>query len=460
MEFIVYKFTKRANSTKRPTNEPQLKLDGWHKKTTSLYKPTFTVTERLVGYSYLKWEQMYYYITDIIFIRKDYYELVCELDDLATYKENILNTTAYVLYSASNVNYQLVDARLSTSNVPTIKTSAANLITDGASNMTSGTFVITYVTSQPTYGASGVLHLSYDGCMGVAQSLVSDGFKGWLESFPKQFNGAYDALLSCLYLPFVWSSTADKNVVLGGYDTGVTGRLPGNHSYSCDVTIPWAFNDFRNLPPYTSLMLYLPAYGFIELNPCDYIGNSSVSVELIVDGLTGTGTYLVGNNFKASTTFATPINIGTIKSNAVGATMSALSTVGATAGAIATSIATGGLGAPAAIGAASSIAGMAAHTYIASQQRSLGSVGSNGGLASIYLSPIADWGMVQALIIAHNTVQEPSALTQTLGGTCHQALQLKTLSGYCQTINASVNTPNLTASNKINSMLDGGIFIE
>ena len=112
MEFTVYKFSKRANSTKRPTNEPQLKLDGWHKKTTSLYAPTFTVTERLVGYSYLKWEQMYYYITDIVFIRKDYYELVCELDVLATYRENILNTTAYVLYSASNVNYQLPSINL------------------------------------------------------------------------------------------------------------------------------------------------------------------------------------------------------------------------------------------------------------------------------------------------------------------------------------------------------------
>lgn len=462
MEFTVYRFTKRNNSTKQPTNEPHIKLEGWHKKTTSLYSPTFTVTERLIGYCYLKWEQMYYYITDIVFIRKDYYELVCELDVLATYKENILNSTAYVLYSSSNVDLQIPDIRYSTSNVPTIKESSSNLLYDGSNLMNEGTFLLNYVTSQPTYGASGSVYLTFNKCKELTNILSSSGFSEWLNNAQKQFNGAYDSLIGCLYFPFKWYQdiTANKKIVLGGYDTNIMGVEPGGSRYSVELTIPWAFNDFRNLPPYTSLMLFLPSFGYIELNPSDYIGKDKISINLLIDGISGTGTYLVGNNYRATTSFATPINIGTIKTNTIGATMSALSTAGAAAGAIAASVATGGLAAPAAIGAAASIAGMAAHSYIASQQRTLGSIGSNGGSSSIFQGPDLEWTKVWCIIIAHDTAQTIGTFHSTNGGVCHKVLKLRTLTGYCQTINASVDTPNNNATNKINSLLDGGVFLE
>lgn len=462
MEFTVYKFTKRNNSTKRPTNEPQIKLDGWHKKTTSIYSPTFTVTQRLVGYSYLTWENMYYYITDIVFIRKDYYELVCELDVLATYKENILNTTAFVLYSTSNVNLQIPDTRYSMVNAPTIKSSNSVLLDDGSNIMSEGMFLLNYVTSQPTYGASGSVYLTYQQCIDVTNILASSGFSEWLNNAQKQFMGAYDSLLGCLYFPFKWNEflSATKKIVLGGYDTNIMGIEPVNTRYNIEVTIPWAFNDFRNMPPYTSLIVFLPAYGFVELNPADYIGKTKIPVNLLIDGITGSGTYIVGENFRATTSFATPINIGTIKSNTIGATMSALSTVGAVAGGIAASVASGGLAAPAAIGGAASIATMAANTYIAAQQRSLGSIGSNGGTASIFQGPNLEWTKVYCIIIAHDTAQTVGSFNHINGGICNQVLSLNSLSGYCQTINASVNTPNLIASNKINSMLDGGIYIE
>lgn len=463
MEFTLYQFSKRRNSTKRPTaSTPQRKLSGWHKDDSSIYSPTFTIQERLIDYTYLQWEGKFYYINDFIFIRKNYYELVCELDVLATYKENILNTSAFVSFSSSTYSNNIIDTRCSTAIAPTIKTESSQLLTDCTTSLSTGTYILSYVTSQPTYGASGVLWLSQAACKNIAHSLSSEGFIGWLDAFPKQLAGAYDALLSCFFVPFKWAaeSGTEGNIWLGNYDTGITGKFITNKMYSCSVKIPWQYSDFRNIYPYTSLILYLPGYGYAELNPSDYIGLNNLNVELYIDGSTGTGTYLVGDLFKATTTFAVPIAIGTIKSNALGAIQSALATAGTAAAAVGASIATGGVGAPAAIATAAGIAGSAANTFITSQQRSLGSIGSNGGISSLIATPIADESHVACFTISHDTIQQPTSFDTIAGRPCNQILSLRSLSGFCQTLGASVTTPTAVISNKINSFLDGGIYLE
>ena len=455
MEFIVYKFAKRQNSTKRPTTEPQMKLDGWHKKTTSLYAPTFTVTERLVGYSYLKWENMFYYITDIVFIRKDYYELVCELDVLATYKENILNTTAFVLYSSSYVDLQLMDTRISAVNTPTYSSAQALLINWVTStSIDIGTYILTYVTDHPTMGGSGVVWATDVSLKLLGQKLTSTEFFG-ITNFDKQFLGCYDSLLSCKYLPFeiIPETPTSVEIRLGSYNTGINGAQPQKIiSYSCDVDIPWNFNDYRNLPPFTSILVYLPVYGFIQLNPRDFIGSNKLHVVLQIDGITGIGTYIIGNVFRASCSLATDVAIGTVANSASGIINTGLQAV--------TTIpllATGAVGAAA---AATSLGAGLINGIISSQQRSIGNVGSNGGLSSIYATPADSAGSVKVIVISHDTNIPPTDFNTTNGGVCRKILKLNTLTGYCQTINASVDTPNNDATKKINAMLDGGIYLE
>ena len=462
MLITLYSFSKRKNSTKQPNTGTQVGVNL--KNPTSKYNPTFIIGNiNPLSYTYLKWEDRYYYIDDIRFIRDHYYELVCSLDVLATYKANVLATTAYVAYSSTNFSTHIVDQRLSTEDTLFYDTESSQLITDGVEVLKQGTYIINYVTSRPTYGGSGLSWMSSSTAEQLLSTLSTEGFKNWLDSFPKQLQGAYDALLSAIAVPFTWYTTPDENapnIFLAGYDTGIKANRPiPRVVYKTYVTIPWRYTDFRNLAPYTTLLLFLPAYGFVELNPNDYIGKTQITVELTIDGITGHATYIVDKLFRANTSFGVPINIGTIKSNAVGTVGSTLATAGSIGGAIAASLATGGLSVPAAFTTAAAIASQASNTYVSSQQRSVGSIGTNGGSDGIYAS-IGNWRNVYCMSLSHPTNVEPTVFTNALGRPCNKVLSLASLSGYVQTVGASVSIPNSIHATEVNNLLNGGVYIE
>ena len=87
---------------------------------------------------------------------------------------------------------------------------------------------------------------------------------------------------------------------LSGLDTGVQGYIAdisANNIISFSpLPIPAKFNDFRDFAPYTSLDLYIPFCGNVELDPSVFIGNT-LSVQLIIDYPTGncTGVVLCNN---------------------------------------------------------------------------------------------------------------------------------------------------------------------
>ena len=279
MVITLYTFTKRRNSTARPTGGNNVGVNL--KNPTSKFSPTFLIGGiDPTGYTYIKWDDRYYYIDDIIYTRDHYFELVCSIDYLATYKANILATTAYVAYSSSNFSSHIVDQRLSTEDTLFYDTETSQLITDGVDVLNQGTYIINYVTSHPTYGGSGLSWLSTATAVQLLSTLSTDGFKNWLDSFPKQLQGAYDALLSAIAVPFSWYTQPDANapnIFLAGYDTGIKANRPSPRViYTTSVAIPWQYEDFRNLAPYTTLLLFLPAYGFVELNPNDYIGKTQI----------------------------------------------------------------------------------------------------------------------------------------------------------------------------------------
>ena len=129
MLITLYSFSKRKNSTKQPNTGTQVGVNL--KSPTSKYNPTFIIgNTNPLPYTYLKWEDRYYYIDDIRFIRDHYYELVCSLDVLATYKANVLATSAYVAYSSSNYNENLLDSRISSLTTATTQTSSTVLFDD------------------------------------------------------------------------------------------------------------------------------------------------------------------------------------------------------------------------------------------------------------------------------------------------------------------------------------------
>ena len=101
MELTAYRFfNKRKNSTKRPAGgsvRNVVLLDD-----VSLYSPVFECNYWDYNDNYCKWSGRYYYVVDVVCKRRDVFDVHCEIDPLATWKDDIKGTNAFVTFSTSD----------------------------------------------------------------------------------------------------------------------------------------------------------------------------------------------------------------------------------------------------------------------------------------------------------------------------------------------------------------------
>lgn len=112
MNVYLYKNTKRLNSTKAAPTTAAAELTCVLKESTSFLNPVLKIkATSLPDANYMKFENRYYWITDIISLANNLWEIHGTCDVLTTYRGHILNTSAFVLYD-STPNTQLPDTRL------------------------------------------------------------------------------------------------------------------------------------------------------------------------------------------------------------------------------------------------------------------------------------------------------------------------------------------------------------
>ena len=444
MEIICYKFEKRYNSTKRPTETGAI-YNVQLKDATSIYTPVFTVTNFGTEYNYIQWNNRYYYVTDVEIIRNNIYNLTCQIDFLRTFYDNIANTTAFIDFSTSDYNTQIIDNRIPVATDCTYYTNSAQIVSGGTLDFNFGTYIIEYVTDSANFGTTGLVALGVSAAKELSNALTNTDFFN-IENFEKQFNNVYQSIKKLTYIPLLLSNFSGEvtPIRLGSFSTGISGFTPPmTVKMSADIAIPRPFTDFRQLQPYCSYLLYLPGYGFTTLDNADIAGKSTLTIKLDIDGATGDATYTVDKIFKGSCNFGVSMSLGTVSSNIGGVWGNGLQR--------ATSLITGN-----AVGA---IGGLV-NTALASRQRNLGNVGSTGALSSVFATIGDDWRNAYIVCIAHNTAVEPDSIAETMGRPCQKVRQINGLTGYVQTRNASVSTGNSDITQQINNLLDGGVYIE
>lgn len=436
MEITLYNFVKRRNSTKRPSKGETINVNL--KEGCSHYNPSFILNTNPTNYSYLSWGTWYYYITDIVNTRNGVWTISCELDPLATWKNDIKSTTAFVLYSTSNYNTDLIDPRLSSAKNTIINTSNANL-----------SFI---ATPQPRYIISyvGTHSNPYvavtDTQLAKIMSKMSDNAFAELFTDPnnaisKMLTDTGSCITSCIYNPCTIVGAISEIIFAGGYNTGVVGNAVNRDATgSVSITIPWNFSDFRNRSQFTSLLLYLPAYGWLELNADNFQGKSSINIKMTLDSVVGEICYIVENQARCVAQMGVPIQISTVTQG---------NPLGAIGNVVAGSIA-GLMGNYAG-------AGVSAFNAITSAiGTNVGSVGGSGGNTS-YISK----KNITLVCISHNTNVDPSSLANNYGRPCNKVLSLSGLSGYVQTTNANVSTwAPKQYKDEIDALLNGGVYLE
>ena len=444
MQVKFYTFTKRSNSTKQPTGGDEISCKL--KEGTDNINPVLLLnTNPLVNvytYFYILEFGRFYTIEQINPVNQGLFEVVGKLDALATWKHEVLNSKAFVLYSQSEFDSTVKDLRLSTQDRPSYNISSQQLI---PVNNTMA-YVLTYVASVPNIGGSGVAVMSQSALRSVIGKINDSAFVNHVESTLKSLMGEYDCILNCIALPYTPTGGSTVEVFFAGYDMDMIGVTPDPYqTYEIDLAIPWPFQDFRNGTPFTSLLLEIPFIGTVELNPDDYITQSSIHLKAVMDNITGDVVVYVGQGqMKLTGNCATQIQIGTVKANSQGYIGSAMSAIGSLA-----------------MGNVSNFISSSYNATMASIERSVGSVGGQ----SSYIGSVPSTGAkghARLIAITHSSNIEPSSVADTIGRPLNQPRYLNQLSGYCKCVDYSVNgsMPD-NFKELINSMVNGGgIFIE
>lgn len=466
MAFVVNfgKSDKRINSTEIP--EVSESATCVLKSGTSVENPTFI----LQGVSPFDWNVAYcetfgryYFINNVTYVESTY-EISCTCDYLASYKDEILNNTAYVerIGTFSERNPFIIDTILPTSCKPNIMTASAALATDQT-----GCIIIC------TAGKSGngfiVLTVANFNrlCSYLYTAEYTTGLNDFLQNpdgVAKEVARPQDYLLSATWIPFAPPGGTPVNVVLGYVDTGIPGwQIATNNTFSKSVSLAVPRTEqmadakypFLRFAPYAHYMLQVPFYGTIPLNPnligdtllinytIDISGGCDISIfsgATLVASLNGNCGVPVGYSARQTNI------IGTSQvelASAVQFSDSAQKSFSSAASVDAIGAASNFINATAAIGSG----------IMSGLQASVPRVSNSGGSGSIYVNNLV------YLVCEYYQLVETNLFYQ--GYPCCKFKTLNSISGFVKCKNANIKC-NATADGTaaIINYLNGGMFIE
>ena len=456
-------FAKRKNSTARPGSLGSAVAVAL-KEDCSIDRPVFLLSAASCDFNYCQWGDRYYFITDIVSERNNWWRVSCELDFLATYKDEILATTAFIEY-ATDGNGQIVDPRLGVEyGVAGVNSSVVGgAIPYMDVDINDAAIFISVVgrSSTDTYciSAQALAYLFYmtgtwvdqlldqnnidtssvEAAVGTSIAIVIEAFKQLIAS-----GNAADCIRDAYVLPIVAPVDvleAASPVWLGMFNSQVQGNKvigAGNVERTVTVPIPHQYSDWRKQAPYEVCQLFLPLYGTINI-PSDIAADSdSLNVRAILNVRSGDYTYYIsgsdrnGHEIVVGGNCAAPLAVGASNINLMQAAGAGLG-VGVNA-------AYGNM-----VGAAASLMNIAPAPH---------SVGQTGGISN--RSP-----RIVCFIYYRVTSDTPSHGAAVQGIPLQATRQLSTLSGYVQTREASVSgVIHGEYYDRINGALDSGIFIE
>ena len=205
-------FKKRINSTKQPTGGATMTMTL--KAPCSIERPVFTVKDWGSDANYFKWGDKYYYVTDVTHVTNDIVQVTGDMDVLASYKTDILNTTAFVEYSSSDDDFTILDNRISTTTSVSINSSTNNFLDEHM--LTAGRYILSLCSDA---GVATRYVVDYQGLvdLGYWVSDLSDSTTSPARTrIERLFGNIYNAIINCVWTPFewvhgsAWNSTSGK----------------------------------------------------------------------------------------------------------------------------------------------------------------------------------------------------------------------------------------------------------
>ena len=307
------------------------------KEQTSIIRPVFKISveengmmsaSEIFGYNYCYCPEFkrYYFISDIQSYTAVIFYISCEVDVLATFREDILKTPVFVRYAQSQFNASLADNRL-----PMGCTSQQYTVSsDNGFGDEEGCFILTIASSDATgeTGAAQSYVLTKSEIATVASSLYSQGF---FDEVVKYLTNPLDAIISCTWVPISPSRAASGGsipITIAGYPVGsgapAERYISGEQNiephveyrsitYDSEGNAKVNYSDYRNIEPYSQYSLWLPGVGLQSISMDTLIGKGdsipSITIEYVCSPCTGDITYNIcrGNDAEESGDFGSTV---------------------------------------------------------------------------------------------------------------------------------------------------------
>lgn len=273
-EIILYHFSKRKNSTKRPAEQGTF-VPCLLKSNTTFQNPVFKLKlslDNVLQYNYLKWADHYYFITSTLSLNNDMVEISASEDMLATYRTEIGNYTCFIERSSKQTTLANDSMYMPTNNW----VSQGRIVGEPINTFVNGyapNYLLRTVSVEGinTYYATGSQLDDLMGFMYTYGSIpdVIDSALTRLLFNPFQY------ILDLKWLPFRLSSflNISDNIKLGYWDSDVTASLINDatctFSYDLSLGNPlYADTDFRFYnAAFSKYTVKLPFVGVIPINP-------------------------------------------------------------------------------------------------------------------------------------------------------------------------------------------------
>lgn len=446
-EIVLYHFSKRKNSTKRPTGQGTEVL-CLLKSETTFQNPTFILQipmNEMLQFNYAKWADHYYFVDSTTSINAGQTEISCTEDVLATYKNEISNYTCFIERS-SNQTTLANDTMYIPTNDWVLSTRNVSHKEKIMTSTYSQQYIIRVVsrTGVASYYINGnqlnnLLDYMY------TESNFTDVIT---DAITKLMFDPFKYIVDLKWIPFVdsaFNNSNDEAIQLGFWDSGVTAKRIDedtvvNFSYSFTFNNPlYAITDFRYYSPsFSNYFIKLPFIGVVALNP--YKIDESVNALYQFDATSGLCNVFLQSKKVVFASYqfqlSVPVQIGYASTNIAQLTTSAVSLVGA------------GLQGNIAQGISSGIE--AGRSITAPEVSMLGTIGN---ISNILNNQILEFNSYACTSINPDGASEGYA-----DGTVRS---ISGLSGYIKCRNASIEISGFTGDQEaVNNYLNSGFYYE
>ena len=450
MELILYSaFSKRRNSTKRPTSGQSRQVE--FKAPTTVENPTFLLSGVNVGFNFCyvpSWDR-YYFVENFRVGNTNHFEIDCSTDVLATFKDTILSSYQFVERSSSNYNVMFNDSLVSTTQQVTNR--QVKQLTGLGFSYNNHCFGIR-IAGGDSDGISTYFVESLDDLAPIFDKTkyFQSSDDSWIQMVGNYVFDPYDYVVDLFFVPIPFNTikqsayTTASFIYVKWFFTGIGAyKLKDGATMNFIATLNGEptniYSDFRKYnPSFSKYSIELPAIGIVPLDG-NNIENLKVTYTVQLD--TGSTAVWLQNNSSMDTIADFKTNVFTKLQ--YGSDALNLSELGSN---VLSSIGGFASGNPV-LGAVGLV--NAVHNTIVPTP-SLG--GSHGGVGLIYnTSPT----------IYLNNYGSGGLDVVNLGRPLYQRVQLNTLTGFCKCGNASLDVAGYgTDKDKVNAYLNSGFFIE